>query len=305
MGISENLKYVRHEELDYSSWDRCINSAENSRVYALSWYLDLTALKWDALVYGDYEYVMPLTLRSKFLIKYLYQPLFCQQLGIFPEPAMETAGLFYLEIIKRFRYIDILLNSGNKLPDISGIDKYSPRNNFLLSLKKEYSSIREGYSKNTLRNIRKGEKLGLHYITEISLKDYIELLSNNLSSGVTKDDLDKFRSIVRFCRDRGIGRLPGIYTAENRLCAAVFFCSWKERVVYLNPASNADGRKSSAMFFLLDNFISAHSDKNIILDFEGSMVPGVARFYKSFGAEAEHYNIFKINRLPFFLRWIK
>jgi hypothetical protein len=305
MSESQILRYLKHDELDYSSWDRRINSAGNSRVYALSWYLDRTAADWDALIWGDYEYVMPVTLNSKVGIEYLYQPLFCQQLGIFPEPAPEIAGLFYSEIIRRFRFVNILLNSANHLPDIDGIKKFSPRNNFLLNLARDYPAIREGYSKNTLRNIKNAGKSGLNYVRGLSLQEYIEFLGENLPLGVTKNDMSKFLSIVAYCLHKGFGELPGIYTSDNRLCAAVFFCRWKERVIYLNPASNADGRKSSAMFLLLDNFISANAGQSMILDFEGSMVPGVARFYRGFGAEPEFYYPLKINRLPVPLRWIK
>jgi hypothetical protein len=305
MSISNALKYLKHEELDYTLWDRCISDAGNSRVYALSWYLDRTAVYWDALVWGDYEYIMPVTLRRKFGIKYIYQPLFCQQLGIFPEPVPEIAGLFYSEIFRRFRFVNILLNSANHIPDIYGIKKFLPRDNFLLNLTTEYTSIRDGYSKNTLRNIKSAERSRLNYVPGISIKEYIEFLGKNLPVGVTKNDLSKFRSIVAYCLHKGIGEMPGIYTSENRLCAAVFLCRWKGRLIYLNPASNVDGRKSSAMFFLLDNFISANAGQEIVLDFEGSMVPGVARFYQGFGAKAECYYPLKINRLPIPLRWIK
>ena len=145
----------------------------------------------------------------------------------------------------------------------------------------------------------------MNFVPGISLSVYIELLGENLPAGVTKGDLKRFRSLVAFCQYEGIGELPGIYTSENRLCAAVFFCRWRERVIYLNPASNTDGRKSSAMFFLINNFISANAGQSMILDFEGSMVPGVARFYRGFGAEPELYFPLKINRLPVLLRWIK
>ena len=303
--MSSILKYLKHKELDYPSWDRCISNAGNSRVYGLSWYLDRTAVNWDALVWGDYEYVMPVTLRRKFGIKYLYQPLFCQQLGIFPEPPSNIADLFYSEILKRFRFTNILLNSANQLPNINGIKKFSPRSNFLLNLARDYPSIKDGYTKNTLRNIKNSGRSGLNYDPGISLNEYIEFLGENLPVGVSKNDLDKFRSIVAYCRYKSIGELPGAYTAENRLCAAAFFCRWKERIIYLNPASDNEGKKFSAMFYLLDSFISANAGQNITLDFEGSMVPGVARFYKGFGAEAEFYYPLKINRLPVPFRWIR
>ncbi len=43
----------------------------------------MAAGQWDALVLDDYQAVMPLTWRSKFGIRYLYQPAFTQQTGIF------------------------------------------------------------------------------------------------------------------------------------------------------------------------------------------------------------------------------
>jgi hypothetical protein len=43
----------------------------------------------------------------------------------------------------------------------------------------------------------------------------------------------------------------------------------------------------------------------MILDFEGSEIPGIARFFKSFGAEKFHYYRLKMNRLPWFIKLIK
>jgi hypothetical protein len=58
------------------------------------WHLDRTAVVWDALVWGDYEFVMPLPVRKKWGIQYVYQPLFCQQLGIFPKPSNWLRNFF-------------------------------------------------------------------------------------------------------------------------------------------------------------------------------------------------------------------
>ena len=59
------------------------------------------------------------------------------------------------------------------------------------------------------------------------------------------------------------------------------------------------------MYFLVNSFIEQNTNKNIILDFEGSMIQGVARFYSGFGAKAEHYFQLKFNRLPLLLKWFK
>ena len=108
------LQYIKHSEIDSEKWNQCIDAAQNSRIYAYDWHLDRTAIVWDALVLGDYDFVIPLPIRKKWGIKYLYQPLLSQQLGIFPIPPQNIAQLFYSEIVKLFPYSSFHLNSKNE-----------------------------------------------------------------------------------------------------------------------------------------------------------------------------------------------
>ncbi|MDP3354122.1 MAG: hypothetical protein Q8S44_10335, partial [Flavobacteriaceae bacterium] len=66
------IYYVKRQNLDIEKYDTCIDRALNSRIYAYSWYLDIVADHWDALILNDYEAVMPLPWRSKYFIKYIY-----------------------------------------------------------------------------------------------------------------------------------------------------------------------------------------------------------------------------------------
>jgi len=91
MNDNSLIQYRKHDEVDFIKYDRCINSASNSRVYAAGWYLDRSAIVWDALVWGNYEFVMPIPVGNKYGIRYLYQPVFSQQLGIFPSPDLDIA----------------------------------------------------------------------------------------------------------------------------------------------------------------------------------------------------------------------
>lgn len=55
------IRYLSREEIDATKWDRCIDLAPNGLLYACSTYLDcMSSNRWDALVSGDYEIVMPL-----------------------------------------------------------------------------------------------------------------------------------------------------------------------------------------------------------------------------------------------------
>jgi hypothetical protein len=304
MSSVKQIHYIKHAQIDSDKWNRCIDGALNCRIYAYDWHLDRTAIEWDALVYGDYEYVMPLPFRKKLGIKYLYQPLFSQQLGIFPTPSKAIFDAFIDAIKDRFKYADVQLNALNVPGENSG-DIFFERKNYLLSLTNDFKSIISGYSKNTKRNIAKAQNQDLTIIEGIRHEDYLAFKAKNLPAGVEQSAIAKLKSLIAFGEYKGFGKIYGVYTPENNLCAAVYFCRWKDRVIYFNAASNEEGKNTGAMYYLVNRFIEDNAGKNLLLDFEGSMIPGVERFYSGFGAKPETYFHLKYNRLPLLLRWLK
>ena len=52
------------------------------------------------------------------------------------------------------------------------------------------------------------------------------------------------------------------------------------------------------MFRIVDTFIQDHAGSGLILDFEGSNIPSVARFFSGFGAQAEIYQGVSFSRIP-------
>lgn len=305
MDNGNKITYIKHAEINSEKWNLCIANAPNSRLYANDWHLDRTADFWDALVWGDYEYVMPLPIRKKIGISYVYQPLYSQQLGIFPSPNNEIAAAFYHELIRKIRYSDVYINSENPIIKSNEALTFLPRKNYLLDLNNDLKTISSNYSKNTKRNIVKAFQNNLHLIEGIRLEEFLAFKKENLPVKIAKSDVEKLKSIVAFGQYKGIGEVYGVYSAENKLCAAVYFCRWKDRVIYLNAVSNEEGKELKAMYFLVENFIRSNAGRELKIDFEGSMIPGVERFYQGFGALPEIYFQLKINRLPLPLKWFK
>ena len=305
MSEKNRLRYIKHKDIDYDKWNRCIDEAINCRIYAYTWQLDRAAPKWDALVFGDYEFVMPLPIRRKFGINYLYQPMFSQQLGIFPMPKPDVSKLFFQYLTEHFRYAQLNLNSAN-LPDkkIRDID-FTPRKNYLLPLAQSYKTIEGFYSTNAKRNITKAAKNKLNIVEGIRLETFLQFKLEHLPANQKKTSFKSLKNMVAYGQYKGFGEIYGVYSADNELCAAVYFCRWKDRVIYFNAVSNEKGKELRAMYFLLDEFIRKNAGKNLTLDFEGSVIPGVARFFAGFGATPETYFQLKINRLPLPLKWIK
>lgn len=302
---NQPIRYIKHQDIDSEKWDACIIKSLNRQVYATSWHLDHATKWWDALIIGDYEFVMPLPVKSKWGIKYVYQPLFCQQLGIFPTPTEEIAKLFYSELTKFFSYFDTQINS--KTPEIKTDNslKFSPRKNYILPLNMNYAGLFSAYSTNTKRNITRAAKNKLNFISGISLEDYMAFKLKNLQVKLSRNELETLKGIVAFGQYKGIGKIYGAFTSGNELCAAAYFCRYENRVTYMNAVSDEKGKELGAMSFLIDSFIQQNAGKNLLLDFEGSMIPGLARFYKGFGAYPETYFQLQYNRLPLPLKWLK
>ena len=247
---------------------------------------------------------MPLPTRKKLGFKYAYQPVFTQQLGIYPPPPDEVTTIFYKELLKHFSFADIQLNASNPPARIGNIE-FIPRNNYLLGLEKTYTELVSGYSTNTKRNISKAGKNSLQFISGIQTEEYLHFNKVNLNYNIRENELKKLKRLITFGQFKGFGQICGVYSQKNELCAAVYFCRWKNRIVYLNAVSDDVGKENGGMFLLVDTIIKMNAESDAILDFEGSMIPGVARFYAGFGASPEKYYRLKFNQLPWPLKLLK
>ena len=292
------LKYVSNKNIDTEKWDRCIANAENSRVYAFCWFLERAARSWDALVWGDYEFVMPITLNRKWGITYLYQPTFCQQLGIFPTPPESIQQEFAQFLYKKFRFIQIQITQQIHLQRYPGFQTFE-KTNLVLPLISSYNEISSQFSINPKRNIVKAKKENVTVLKGLNPADFIN--AKKMADPVKSDPktFETLEKIIAFSLTESTGIIYTAYTQQNELCSAAFFLHSGNRVVYLSAFSTEEGKQCSAMHLIVDEFIREYSGSGALLDFEGSSLEGVARFYKGFGSLTETYYQLKLNRLPF------
>lgn len=299
------IRHYTHSQIDKIKWDECIRNAFNGNVYAFSWYLDIVAYGWEALVEGDYETVFPLTRRRKFFTDYLYQPLFTQQLGIFSVKRLnsEVVQRFLDSIPAEIRYGRFNLNRHNKPMEKKGL-RVEQRVNIELPLMRPMEDIRRKYSLNTRRNIRKAEKDHIYVADSIKPDHLVHLFRNNMPRrGVRWNDRDYrvLNHLLYTLVHKGAGFTRGVYSSSNQLLAAAFFTYTHQRIVLLLSAVSLQGRLSGAMHFLIDDTLARMCTQAHILDFEGSQDQNLARFYKSFGSEVFYYPCIELDRLPWLI----
>lgn len=313
MNGSGNIQYLSNQQIDKSKWDHCIDNAGNGLIYGYSWYLDKMSKHWDGLVLSkglhsenDYEAVMPLTWNKKYGIHYLYQPFLTAQLGVFGNNvSAELLESFLKAIPAKFRYLDICLNSKNVFP-LKEFDLYQ-RSNYVLDLDKSYDQLYNNYRENIQRNIKKAVQLGCTVQKDFDVKEVIKLAVQQMKgqSKESEENTDRFRKLYQHLHEKQMAATYGIVSPQNELLASAVFFFSHNRAYYILVGNHPDGKNIGASHALIDAFIKDHAGKNMLLDFEGSDIPSLTFFYSSFGAVEEKYAGLKLNRLPFYLKWLK
>ncbi|MCB9282897.1 MAG: GNAT family N-acetyltransferase [Lewinellaceae bacterium] len=303
------IRHLPHTALDRTRYDACIAGAANGKPYAFSWYLDAMAGKWDALVLGEYEAVCPLPWNAKWLgLKQVYQPFFCQQLGVFAKetPSLEMVQAFLEAIPPAFRKVYICLNEKNEVENLPGWDIHH-RPNYLLDLNRPWEELEAGYSKSLKKRLRKAREL--HELIEAPLTP--EALSKLYQQQVG-DKVEcapaiyrRFETVMHQAIARNLGRIWGAASPDEELLAAGFFLRSHSRLINVFGASTEKGKELHSMHFLLDALIQQHARKGWVLDFEGSAIPSIAYFFGSFGAKEERYACVGMDGMPGVLRWLR
>ncbi len=300
------IRPLTHAEIDKAKWDLCIGQSVNSLIYGYSWYLDIVAPDWEGLVLNDYEAVFPLTHRKK-IFRYLYQPYFTQQLGLFyrNEHVSKRLTEFLEAIPEKFGYIDIQLNEGNE-PDEKRW-QVKKRKNFILDLNKPHPKLVKNFSEPTRRNIKKSHKheLTIQSIEPTTGVDFYRTHKGIATIGVNKKDYGRFESLLQEVHNHQMLICQGVFTREGELVATAIIYSTQNRLYLINNCTSPKGKELRAMYLLLDHLILQYANQPICIDFEGSDIPGIAQFNKGFGAEKHPYFHLRINRLPWYIKLFK
>lgn len=304
------IKYIPNKQIDRDKWDKYIKSSLNGRIYATSFFLDIFSPGWDAMVIDGGSACMPVTRNSKYGITYVSQPVFLQQLGYFFADRTYSALLPYFisKLAGSCRFIDIAMNEANELNFKSPDRRVRTLNNLILNLGISYGSLYKNYHTNTKRNITSAR---LHCSVTPETPSPAEVVSlfikNNkrLYPGIRSINYKRLQTILEKGLDKDLVIIRSCYSGNGKLIAAACFLRDFNRYIFFFSVNTPEGRSKGSMFRLVDDFIKDNAGSNKALDFNGSMDPGVARFYRGFGSSVQTYQRLYINNLPFPLRLFK
>ena len=300
-----SIRYLKRDEIESQKWDDCVLGSPNGQVFFMSWYLDACAPDWSALVDGDYQSVFPMAAKRKIAISYLYQPFFTRHFGLIGHGAFdhEKSQAFLNAIPDRFKYIDFCLHHQHLTTD--GF-KTAEKTYQILDLNTE--EIKAGYSSNLQRVLKKSDRAGLHLVHVGSPEHIVDGFRVNqiqVRDQFKPSDYNRLTDLMHTAMAHTECQCVTVNNSAGQSLGGAFFIGFKDTLLYLKGYSTEDGRKVGAMHFLFDKIIQTNRHRYSTLDFGGSSVPSVARFYRHFGATDCLYLRIQSNRLPKAFRWIK
>ncbi len=303
------INFIKHHDIDKKRWDHSILNSANFNIYGMSFYLDIVSPGWDALIEGDYESIFPLTWRRKFGINYLYQPFFTQQNGVYfkEKPNQNLLQSFLNMVEKHYKYIDICLNTENNFP----VEKYKlqPKVTHHLNLHQPYQKLEKQYSTNHLRNLKKA-RTGAYLILNDPerITDIIKLFRVTKGKSISTLKNSDYKMFLVLCdemKKRGFCEVLYTGDGQSKVIGGIIVFKIQNNAVFIFSALAEQYKNTGLMHLLIDRYIEKHAGENLILDFEGSMNPQLARFYKGFGSEVFFYPHITLNNLPSAVRWLK
>lgn len=278
-----DVRRLHRKDIDEKKWNTTITNSP----YGLSWWLDaVTDGHWYGLVLDDYRLVLPLPLSPaplRRLARLVNGAAFTQHAGPFGQGTPpELASL--LDAIPRswtIRKLALYQPSLGVLPERKL--SLTERSNHEVDLTPAYKTIARGYRADLRRKLRDRppEKLTA-WDTDGFLAFYHEHTGSRF--GMAKAEYVAQKRLLLANAEHGDGKLYRLNGADGQPISGLFIARQGKRLVNLMASSNAAGLGEHGMARLLDGVIRHYAGREMVLDFEGSDIPGVATFFRGFGA---------------------
>jgi len=160
------------------------------------------------------------------------------------------------------------------------------RYTYLLKDLKKPDILWENMSQHTRRNIKKAKERSRITVKQgIPIDDFMSVYTKTFERQRKKNtqDIKVLQRLIEVCRQRKQGELWGGYDSQGRIHAAVFIVWQRQSAWYLAGGSDSELRQSGAHSLVLWEAIQHTAGYSEVFDLEGSMLPGVERFFREFG----------------------
>ncbi len=286
------IRKFSHKNINKDKYTACLKQAVNYRIYAELGYLSIVSPEgYDILVLNDYEAVMPIPYQKKWGMKFVCQPVLCQQLGIFyPETISQEDFTLFFSCLKKYRVRSYNFNEKNTgyFPSVQ-----EKRNNQILYLNQSYETIGKNFKKDKKELLKKKEIQDLHSVKGFHSTDLEYLQKENIFFYFSQDQFIIVKKHLSELNKRNLVKQYTVINKTGKKSVFLWTLESQNRIIILITARIKKNEFKGSLLFLINQIIKEFSNTDKILDFEGSMIPGVAWFNESLGAVTRQYITYK------------
>jgi len=277
-------------------------------LFSRDWWLDIVCGedKWDVFWLeqkGHVQAALPFYIPYKGVIS---MPAFTQTMGPWFAPVsgdtkyttqLGVRQALCKEFIDKLKpYTSFLQNFNYEITDWlpfywTGY-KQTTRYTYILPDLSQTEQLWEDMSLHTRRNITKAkEKQAITIRSGISVEEFLRIYARTFERQGKRIPPHSLilEQLINRSRERMQGDIWGGYDTEGNLHAAVFIVWQESSAYYIAGGGDSDYRSSGAHSLAMWEAIQYVSSKSERFDFEGSMLPGVERFFREFGAVQTPY----------------
>ena len=282
---SLQLRYVPYEDIDRQLYNSCVHFALNGRPWGYKWWLEATARRFDVLVEGEYESVMPLVWHESWLgRREVTMPVLTPGLGIFSVHVLspKRVGYFLREVSARFDAIDQVFTAGESARAEATEWAWQATDNYVMSLdNRSYDEIAGEYAADLLRRLAIANEAKLLVHANLKPERLAAFVAEHARGGQRLQH--PMLRILYNAMHRGWGWSSAVTDAAGQLLAIAAFVTSHGRVSPFVVCESQAGQRVHARDLLFDYAIRQSAGRPILLDFASSQ----ASVYADFGAQAE------------------
>lgn len=289
------IKRVKYNTIDFEKYKQCLERSVQNADYAKKEFLDtVVEYRWELLVYGDYEAVMPIPLKKKLGVEFVLMPKLCQQLGVFSEKIDEQLNEQFLNFLNR-SYL-VFFYAFNK--DNYFSTTLQAKNSYHLD-RDNYDVVKKNYSVHRRRNVRIiGDLVDHLSFQDVGLEACKTFFCDNAKGIENPEQAEIYFQLMKQLCAQGLGSFAVMHY-KNEIQSLVFLYQSQQTSylsLFVNKKELVNSNFPSIMIdHCLQNFIPSRA-----FDFMGSMVRSVAQFNERFGAKAYSYPILSHSKLTLF-----
>jgi hypothetical protein len=290
-------------QIDAAAWDRLVEESVAYNPNAYSWYLDEVSPGWAAWVdqeedTGRYLAALPVPYVRKWGIRYVRQSPFCFQLGLMqvqPQYPVDRLLAPFLEgerFISEY-YFDRILDPA-RIGTHTSIGLCA---NYVLNLQQ---ANHQQYNQNRRRELKKFQESGVQLLAGAAPEVLLDLFYTHTSGkiyGIRREQYASMQRVAQLYQEK-LQFFSLVISRQQQPIGAAWILGGKRRAFYLMASYAPSAYEIGGATGLIHGFIERWGSGYDTLSFNGSEEEGVARFYKSFGAQAVPFSSIRHVKLP-------